>query len=400
MLSLEEAQSRVLAAITPLGSEVIPLNSSLGRIVAQDVRSPIALPAFDNSAMDGFAVRAEDVRQACEERPVRLRLTGTIAAGAEARTAVEPDTAIRVFTGSPLPFGADAVVMQEDTRPAGEFIDVLDAVKPWENVRFRGEDVKRGETILHRGDALRVGALSLLAATGTPEVHASRKPVIAILSTGDELREPGTPLDPGKIYENNRIMLASLIEQANGVAKIFPIVRDQLDATRSALETAFHETDAVITTGGVSVGERDFVKAAFAQIGGEQDFWRVAIRPGKPFVFGRWREKFLFGLPGNPVSAFVTFLLLVRPALLRWQGANEIHLPKRTAVLGEAVSNSTERRHFMRVCVDTTGVVRSAGPQASHRLGSLARANGLLELPGHSEWAQGRRVEVLHWQAI
>ncbi len=399
MLSLEEAQARVFAAITPMGSEVVPLVSGARRIAAEDAVAGIDLPRFDNSAMDGFAVRSEDVRSASEANPIRLRVNDTVAAGQQSSAIVTPLAAIRVFTGSPMPAGADAVVMQEDTRSAGQFVEVLDSVKPWEHVRFRGEDLKRGETIVRRGEVLTVGRISALAATGSAEIRVGKRPVVALLSTGDELCEPGTPLAPGQIYESNRVMLANLIADAGGIAIPFPLVPDTLAATRAALEKGLSEADAVITTGGVSVGERDFVKAAFEEIGGVQDFWRVAIRPGKPFVFGKWREKFLFGLPGNPVSAFVTFLLLVRPALRQWQGATETGLRRRQAVLGDAIVNSGDRRHFVRVTVDADGVACLAGVQASHTLGSLARSNGLLDLAPHASLRSGEKVDVLHWQA-
>ncbi|HMJ92138.1 MAG TPA: gephyrin-like molybdotransferase Glp, partial [Candidatus Acidoferrum sp.] len=361
MLSLEEAQARVLSAITPLGNELVPLGSSFARIAGENVLASLDLPAFDNPAMDGFAVRAEDVREASATNPVRLRVIATVAAGDEPSPGLAPQTSVRVFTGSPLPPGSDAVVMQEDTRTTGDFVEVLDAAKPREHVRFRGEDVKRGDALVRAGERLTIGQLSVLAATGASGVCVGKKPIIAILSTGDELVEAGTPLANGKIYESNRATLSLLIAQSGGIAVSLPLVPDTLAATRAALDHAFGQADAVITTGGVSVGERDFVKTAFEEIGGVQEFWKVAIRPGKPFVFGRWREQFLFGLPGNPVSAFVTFLMLVRPALLRWQGASETGLSIRRAVLAESFSNPGERRHFVRVALDRGGAVRSTG---------------------------------------
>jgi molybdopterin molybdotransferase len=397
MLSLEEAQARVLATITPLGNEVVALISADGRIAAEDLYAAIDLPCFDNSAMDGFAVRAADVINAGAEAPVKLRLTGTVAAGERAVGAVAAQSAVRVFTGSPLPAGADAVVMQEDTRCVGDMVEVLDAVKPCENVRLRGEDLKCGALLCRRGEALGAGIIAALAGTGAANARVGKKPRIALLSTGDELREPGTGIAPGQIYESNRVTLTQLIHSAGGVAVPFPIVPDAPEATRDALERAFAEADAVVTTGGVSVGERDFVKAAFEEIGGVQEFWRVAIRPGKPFVFGRRGQQAIFGLPGNPVSAFVTFLLLVRPALLKWQGANDVNLEKQPGLLAESVVNTGERRHFMRVTLGPGGTVRSAGTQASHMLSSLARANGLLDLPPGAQFAAGARVEILRW---
>ena len=215
--------------------------------------------------------------------------------------------------------------------------------------------------------------------------------MVGLLATGSELQEPGQPLAPGQIYESNRIALAALMQRAGAVPRTFPLVADALAATSLALADAFNQCDAVVTSGGVSVGEMDFIKRAFEQIGGELEFWKVAIKPGRPFVFGRCRGKLLFGLPGNPVSALVTFLLLVRPALLRWQGATDVSLPAHPGVLAEPLANDGERRHFMRVKVDPTGKVRSAGVQASHVLSSVAAANGLVDVPPNTTLACGHQ---------
>ena len=382
MLELEDARARILAALLPLPVESVAIASAAGRFTAGAMVAPLDLPAFDNSAMDGYAVRAADVTAACAGKPSSLREAGRAAAGEVFQGALESGACVRVFTGSPLPAGADAVVMQEDTRieEPGR-IEVLDAVKPWENVRFRGEDVKQGVELIGAGQRLNASRLGLLAAVGMASVPVRRQPVVGVLATGNELVEAGQPLSPGKIYESNRVMLRPLLAQAGAVTRVFPLVPDTLEATHAALERAFADCDAVVTSGGVSVGELDFVKAAFEKLGGTQEFWKVSIRPGKPFVFGRLGEKFLFGLPGNPVSALVTFLMLVRPALLHWQGAVDIQLPAQACTLGEALVNRGDRRHFMRVKVDAEGIARPAGAQSSHRLGSLAAANGLVDVP-------------------
>jgi len=394
MLEVEEARARISAAITPLASEMIPLREAAGRVLAESMVAPLALPSFDNSAMDGYAVRAADVAGAGADSPVTLRQIGAVAAGAMFTGAVEQGICVRLFTGSPLPAGADAVVMQEDTRAAGEVITVFDAVKPWENVRLAGEDVKRGETVAQAGERLSAARLALCGALGMERVRVGARPVMAILGTGNELIEAGTPLAPGQIYESNRLAIATLVADCGGCAKVFPLVRDSLEATRAALEQAFTECDAVITTGGVSVGDHDLVKAAFESLGGTVDFWQVAMKPGKPFVFGRLGSKLLFGLPGNPVSAFVTFLVLVRPALLRMQGATDLFWPAHPGVLSEPLHNRGGRRHFMRVRVDGTGRVWGTGPQASHALGALARANGLVDVARETMLAAGSAVMV------
>ncbi|MDB6066213.1 MAG: Molybdenum cofactor synthesis domain protein [Pedosphaera sp.] len=401
MLELEAALDLILALIPAAQPELVPLGEAHGRILAERILSTVDLPGFDNSSMDGYAVRAADLQGAGGDTPVALQLSGRVAAGETSGEEVAAGKCIRLFTGSPLPRGADAVVMQEDTRMdaanAGT-VWFLDSVKPWENVRFCGEDLKRGAALGEAGDALTAGRISLLAAGGLAKVAVGRQPVAGLLASGSELLEPGEPLAAGKIYESNRLGLAALAHGVGAVPKIFPLVADTLDGTRNALEQAFEECDLVVTTGGVSVGEMDFIKAAFEQLGGELQFWKVAIKPGRPFVFGRWREKFLFGLPGNPVSAFVTFLLLVRPALARWQGARNVTLPAYTGMLAEAFSNPGDRRHFMRVTVDGSGNVRSAGTQASHIMGSLATANGLVDVPPKTSLPTGAMVRVLRWE--
>lgn len=398
MLELEAARATILAAIPSPESEVVPLLEAGDRVLAERIQSPINLPPFDNSAMDGYAVRAAEVGAANPEAPRRLRLIGRAAAGQAFGGEVTAGTCVRLFTGSPLPHGADAVVRQEDTRTednaAGDVL-FLAPVRPAENVRRRGEDVQRGATLATAGELLTIGRIGLLAAAGLISVRAGRQPGVGLLATGSELRDPGQPLEPGQIYESNRITLAALVRRAGGIPKVFPVVADTLAATRLALAEAFEQCDAVVTSGGVSVGDMDFIREAFQQLGGELVFWKVAIRPGRPFVFGRYGKKLWFGLPGNPVSAWVTFLLLVRPALLRWQGAVDVALPAHPGVLAESLANLEGRRHFMRVRVDASGQVRSAGIQAAHVLSSLAAANGLLDLAPGTTLAVGTPVRVM-----
>jgi molybdopterin molybdotransferase len=400
MLELEEALSRILAAVQPLPPELVPLSSAADRFLAETLQTPIHLPPFDNSAMDGYAVRSSDVSEASRDKPVALDLLGQVAAGDVFTGRLREGTCVRLFTGSPLPPDADAVVMQEDTQVApgkAGVILVCDSVKPWENVRLKGEDVKPGSIVGREGERITAPRLALLAAVGCQQVRVARRPVVGLLATGSELVEAGRPLAPGQIYESNRVTLANLIIKAGGLPKIYPLVTDEARATEEALGRALAESDAVVTSGGVSVGELDFVKAAWAALGGSLAFWKVAIRPGKPFVFGQRNGKFLFGLPGNPVSAFVTFLLLVRPALLRWQGANPAGLPSHPCVLVEPLINRGDRRHFLRVTVNERSEVRVAGPQASHMLGALAQANGLVDVPPRSQLAAGATVQVMRF---
>ncbi len=397
-LALEEAVSRILATVPAAAHESVALANAHGRVLAERMHSAIDLPGFDNSSMDGYAVRAAEVAAAGPETPVRLRLMGTAAAGDTCQGTLEAGGCVRVATGAPLPAGADAVVMQEYTRidpgTPGE-VAILDAPKPWENVRLRGEDIKRGEVIGDAGTVLTAGGMAQLAATGVATVNVGRRPQVGLLATGSELAEPGRRLAPGNIYESNRLALAALLERAGAVPKIFPLVPDELTATHQALDDALSESDVVVTTGGASVGELDFIKRAFVEAGGQLEFRRVAIRPGRPFIFGRRGQKLLFGLPGNPVSAFVSCLLFVRPALLRWQGAGEVSLPAHPGVLAEAATNTGDRPHFLRVRVDAAGMVHCGGLQASHALSSLAVANGLLELPPRVVLPAGAAVRVM-----
>ena len=401
MLAFESAQARVLAAVPVPGVETVLLSQAPGRVLADQIRSPIDLPSFDNSAMDGYAVRAVDVALAKLTSPARLRLAGKVAAGEVFMGELAAGTCVRLFTGSPLPPGADAVVMQEDTHIDSAMpgdVMILTPASLGENVRVRGGDVKQGTMLAEAGAVLSPGRIGLLAAAGFGSLRVGRRPVVGLVATGSELIEPGMPLAPGRIYESNRAALAALMERVGAAPKAFPLVADTLDGTGQALSEAFNQCDAVVTSGGVSVGEMDFLKPALEQISGRLEFWKVAMKPGRPFAFGRYQGKLLFGLPGNPVSALVTFLLLVRPALLRWQGATDVSLPAHPGVLAEALANPGERRHFMRVKVDPTGKVESAGLQASHVLSSLAAANGLVDVPPQTTLAAGSAVTVLRWE--
>ncbi len=400
MLQFEEAVARILAAIPDPEPEQVPLAEAPGRVLLATVRSAIDLPRFSNSAMDGYATRAADLAGASKSSPKRLRVIGRAAAGDAFTRQVAPGECVRLFTGSVLPAGADAVVMQEDTRldPARpDEVWIGTGAEPGENVRPEGEDIRAGTALARAGQVLTAAQLALLAATGIPEVPAGRRPTVALLATGSELREPGQALATGQVYESNRLALAELVRRAGACPKIYPLVPDNLASTRAALLQAFEASDMVVSCGGVSVGEMDFVKPAFEELGGKTEFWKVGIKPGRPFVFGRRADKFLFGLPGNPVSAFVTFLLLVRPAVLRWQGAAEVELPRHPGTLREPLPNPAERRHFFRVNVDAYGNVRSAGIQASHILGSLAAANGLVDVPPRSTLPAGAPVQVLRF---
>ncbi len=397
MLSLETAKERLLASIPLLPVERVALLEAAGRFAAESLAARVDLPGFDNSAMDGYAVRAEDLRTASADKAVTLRQTGRVGAGDNFQKEVAPGECVRVFTGSPVPPGADAVVMQEDVTAEGESIRFVEPVKPLENIRLRGEDVHAGTSMIEAGCRLNPTRAGLLAATGHKDILVHKKAAVALLSTGSELIEAGTELVAGKIYESNRTLLAGLLAEIGCSAQVRPLVPDEFETTVGALSDAFASSDFVVTTGGVSVGELDFVKEAFQRLGGRIDFWKIALRPGKPFVFGKLGGKFLFGLPGNPVSALVTFLVLVRPALLKAMGARNLELPTLPAELGERLSNRGDRRHFVR-CRLEKGKVRLAGTQGSHMIGALGEANCLVDVPPKTELEAGTVVSAHLWQ--
>ena len=392
MIELEEASQRILDVIHPAGEENVALSEIDGRVLAEDLTAPINLPTFDNSAMDGYAVRAAEALTGA-----RLQCIGEAPAGTVFEGEVGKRQCVRIFTGSPMPAGANAVVMQEDTHVEGETIEITEGVKPLEHVRLRGEDVRERDLIGHAGELLSPGHLALLGSCGIGAVRVHQRPIIGLLATGNELREAGATLEPGEIFESNRQTIARLVERSGAQSRIYPLVPDTLDDTVTALKAAFTECDAVVTSGGVSVGEHDYVKAAFEELGGTLDFWKVRMKPGKPFVCGRLEKRLLFGLPGNPVSAFVTFLLLVRPAILKMSGATNTKLPTHPALLTAPLVNHGNRRNFMRVFVDAQGRAYSAGMQASHALGSLAQANALVDVPPESTLKEESTVLVLRW---
>ena len=375
-----------------MASESVLLAQSAGRVMAVDVTAAVNLPRFDNSAMDGYAVIAAEARSGAQ-----LQCVGEVPAGSAFEGILQSGQCLRIFTGSPMPAGANAVVMQEDTCVKADRVEIIDGVKPFEHIRLRGEDVKEGEPIGHAGEVMHAGRLQLLGAAGVSRVEVYRRPIVGVLATGDELREPGEALGEGGIHESNRLALAELIRETGAEARVYPLVNDTLDATKAALQQAFDECDAVVTSGGVSVGEHDYVKPALEALGGELDFWKVRIKPGKPFVYGRLRGKPLFGVPGNPVSAMVTFLVLVRPGILKLNGATDLELPAHPGVLADPLVNRGDRRHFMRVRVDVAGQVHAAGLQASHAVGPLGQANALVDVPPETTLAEGASVTVLRF---
>lgn len=403
MIPLEAARERILGFLAPLPREEIPLSEALGRVPAILLPARIDLPPFDNSAVDGYAVRAAEISSASPEHPVRLTVAGIAAAGSPPAAAPAPGSCLRILTGAPLPIGADAVVMQEDTLPDDcdpAAILVTSPAGPWENVRFAGEDLRRGVPTLPPAIVLRPAHLALLAAAGFDRIPVHRRPRVALFSSGNELRAPGQPLAPGQIHDSNQVLMAALAAADGAEVVATGHIPDTLEDTVATLQRALDphpgspRCDVLITTGGVSVGDADYLKPAWTAVGGTLDLWRIAMKPGKPFAWGRYQDLHWFGLPGNPVSAFVTWTQLVRPALRRLLGADDPGLPRIPAFLAESIANRSDRRHFVRVVIQPDGRVRASGTQGSHRLSSLAIANGLLDVPPQTAWPAGHPVQV------
>jgi len=389
-MQVQEARRMILEEFRPLPPESVGLSQALGRVLAEAVRAERDLPPFPNSAMDGYAVRAADTEGAERERPVRLRVLGEAAAGHPFPGPLEPGTAVRISTGAPLPPGADAVIPVEDTddvggpgRPLPSVVTIFRAVQVGEFVRPAGEDVARGAVALEPGTVLTPGALALLAALGHLEVRVHRRPRVALLAIGDELIEPGRPLPPGCIYETNRTALAAQALEAGAEPIVLGIARDDPEDLRRWLDEAVaHQPDLIVSSAGASVGAYDWVKEVVGRHG-EIRLWKVRIRPGKPFAFGRYRGVPFFGLPGNPVSAMITFDQFIRPALRRMGGYPRWERPRIPVHLAEPVSSDGRETYFRAQIAYEDGQLRArlSGLQGSHILSAMARANGLVILP-------------------
>lgn len=388
MVTEQDALSAILTAIRPLDTEEVPLFEAGDRILAETISAHISLPRFDNSTMDGYAVRAADAVNGGV-----LRVLGEQAAGPDLGLKVEAGTAVRVYTGAPIPIGANAVVMQEDCDRQGDQLTIRESVAPGEFIRVRGGDLCEGQKIAEAGVRLNGPLLATLASQGRDRLRVFRRPKVAVLATGSELNTPGAPLGPGQIYETNRVMLQESIRGCGGIPRLFDPVPDREDAHLHSLQDATSD-DAIVIAGGVSVGERDLVKSTLKKLGGEIELWRVAVRPGKPFLFGRLKDAWIFGLPGNPVSAYVTFALFVRPALLAMQGWRGASMTTTKAVMSKSVTNQGERPHYLRGRLEA-GRFTPFDHQESHALFALSRANALLRIGVQEEFHQNQDVEVM-----
>jgi len=395
LMSADDALARILAGVPTLPAVDSPLLDALGLVLVDDVAAGRDVPPFRNSAMDGYAVRGDDVASA----PVELRVIGEVAAGGFPDRAVGPGEAMRIMTGAPMPDGADTVVRVEDTDNASDVVTIAAATQTGTATRQAGEDLRKGETILTKGTVLRAAEIGLLASDGRARIRVRKRPRVAVYSTGDEIVDLDAPLERGQIRDSNRYTLASAIRAAGAEPWVRGIVRDSPDALRAALREGL-AADAIVTSGGVSVGDHDHLKPVLSELG-TIDFWAIAIRPGRPLAFGELKDGDrrvpIFGLPGNTVSALVTFEIFVRPALLRMQGRANVSRPKARARLLEPVDKIGALRVFARGIHDSdAGTVRLTGSQGSGILRSMALANCLIDLPvGPSRIEPGTVVDVI-----
>ena len=390
VIQSDEAIARILSAVRPLAPRRVALADAVGCFAARGCFARVALPPFDNSAMDGYAVVANSFSPGAS-----LRIVGEQPAGLDRQLTVGPGEAVRILTGAPMPAGADAVVMQEETSVTGNNVTVNTSVTAGEFVRKRGGDTAEGQKILTCGQPIRAATIAVLASQGFASIEVGGAVRASIVSTGDELATPGDELRPGQIYDSNTPLLQALLRKCGAVLQSSEHCADDESATIETVSRGI-KSDVLIITGGVSVGARDFVKSAITAAGGEIDLWRVAVKPGKPFLFGRAGACAIFGLPGNPVSAFVTFLLFVRPALLKLAGAADdcLTLPSFPAKIEADVTNDGPRPHYVRGSVNA-GAFDPIGRQESHAVFWLSRANALLLVPPHSTIARGEIANVL-----
>jgi molybdopterin molybdotransferase len=397
MIPLAEAVEYVLGAVARLDAVSLPLSAALGAVLAEDVTAAEDVPPFANSAVDGYAVRAEDTTAT----PAELDVVGELAAGAAPTLCVGPGEAIRIMTGAPIPSGADAIVMVEETErlDGGSRVAIRSAVSSGDAVRTAGDDVRLGDLLFRSGTVLRPAMLGVLASVNRSQVSVIRRPRVAVVSTGDELVGDGSPLLLGQIRESNKAMLVACLAEAGCEVDDLGIVRDDEGALETVLRSAAASSDAIVTSGGVSMGDYDIVKAVLSRIA-DMRWMQIAIKPAKPFAFGLLAGTPVFGLPGNPVSSLVSFELLARPALLKMAGHPDIGRVEVRAVADEPLRRHHDGKvHFQRVhgsfAADGRWHIRSTGGQGSHQLASTAAANGLAVLSDGPGVEAGGEVAVL-----
>lgn len=397
LISVDQAIEKILSQAAPVEQdETVDILDALNRVLAEDLHSTIDVPGYDNSAMDGYAVNSED----CSTSGRKLPVTQRIPAG-QVGTKLEKGAAARIFTGAPIPMGADAVVMQEKCQQVDDEVVINTVVEAGCNVRRAGEDIKSDSIVLSAGSRLRPQDLGLLASVGLAEFKVKRRLKVATFFTGDEIVAPGQALSPGQIYNSNRYTLSGLLQAMNCEIIDLGIVPDTLEATTEVLKQAAESADVVITSGGVSVGEEDYVRIALEQLG-ELSMWRIAMKPGKPVAFGEVGNALFMGLPGNPVSVFVTFLVFARALVLKLQGVDDV-LPKRIPVIADFDWPKIQRQEYLRVQLiqkDGRTVAQIYPHQGSGVLSSASWADGMVEVLAGKEINKGDTVEYLSFEGL
>jgi molybdopterin molybdotransferase len=388
---LHEALTIVLSAAQPLGLEKVAILNGLGRVLGEDIIATRDNPPWDNSAMDGFAVRWDDLKQEhAIGKPIVLKVIEEVPAGKVATKTVGPGQAIRIMTGAPLPQGATAVVKVEETEPSAGSVKMFKPIEPRANIRPQGEDVKKGECIIRKGTQIRPAEAGMLAILAKSFVLVYQQPRVAILSTGDELADLDERFSEEKIINSNSYGIAAAVQEAGGIPILLGIAVDQPEALKEKIAHGLN-ADILVLSGGVSMGDYDFTKAVFKELGADMNFWKLAIRPGQPLAFGRIHDTLAFGLPGNPVSSMVTFEQLVRPCILKMSGMNQYGRPVVQAEIQEKFTKRNDRRHFLRgILTREQGVlkVRTTGEQGSGILTSMVKANCLIDVSEEIETLQ------------
>lgn len=403
MISVDDALAHILTHVRPLDAVEVPLLSALGLVLTEDVEANEDVPPFQNSAMDGFALRAADTAGALPDRPVHFEVVETVAAGTLGRQRIETGQAARIMTGAPLPSGADTVVRFEETDESDQVsfqgmktVGIRRELKPHDNVRDSGEDLRQGALALGKGTRVRPGEIGVLAALNRGHVSVHRRPRVAILATGDEVVDIGSSLEPGQIRNSNSYMVAAAVQRCGGDAQLLGVARD----TRTELQSKLHGASApdfLVSSGGVSHGDYDMVKDVL-QREGQIDIWQVRMKPGKPLAFGMLGDVPLLGLPGNPAAALVSFEQFGRPAILRMLGREDVRIPEAEATLAERIPNRGGRRHFVRGIVEQTSnglTARTTGIHGSAMLSAVVKSNCFIVIPEDCDLAEaGQRVTV------